>query len=133
MVKYRRTGSDVLTSVTSGAATLGIPNYGITVLTATSTNDWALAAPVAGIRKTLIVMPATSGTLRVVRLSSASSGDTITALGATGDAAITELNYNSTSLMMTELVGLSATQWKICYSTTGTPAAPSTGIVYQTS
>jgi hypothetical protein len=35
--------------------------------------------------------------------------------------------------MMTELLGLSAVQWKICYSTTGVPAAPSTGIVYQTS
>jgi hypothetical protein len=133
MVKYRRTGSDVLTNVTSGAGVQGIPNYGLTVLTATSTNDWALQAPVAGIRKTLVVMPATSGTLRVVRLSTASSGDTITALGATGDGVITELNYNSTSLMMTELVGLSAVQWKICYSTTGIPAAPSTGIVYQTS
>jgi hypothetical protein len=133
MVKYRRTGSDVLTVVTSGAGVQGIPNYGLTVLTATSTNDWAMQAPVAGIRKTLVVMPATSGTLRTVRLSTASSGDSITALGATGDGVITELNYNSTSLMMTELVGLSSVQWKICYSTTGTPASPSTGIVYQTS
>jgi hypothetical protein len=133
MVKYRRTGSDVLTVVTSGAGVQGIPNYGLTVLTATSTNDWAMQAPVAGIRKTLVVMPATSGTLRTVRLSTASSGDSITALGATGDGVITELNYNSTSLMMTELVGLSSVQWKICYSTTGTPASPSTGIIYQTS
>ncbi len=133
MVKYRRTGPEILTSVTTGAGVQGIPNFGITVLTATSTNDWAMQAPVAGIRKTLIVLPATSGTLRTVRLSTASSGDTITALGATGDAVITELNYNSTSLMMTELIGLSSVSWKICYSTTGTPTAPSTGIIYQTS
>jgi hypothetical protein len=133
MVKYRRTGSDVLTVVTSGAGVQGIPNYGLTVISATSTNDWAMQAPVAGVRKTLVVMPATSGTLRTVRLSTASSGDTITALGATGDGVITELNYNSTSLMMTEMIGLSAVQWKICYSTTGTPASPSTGIIYQTS
>lgn len=133
MVKYRRTGAEALTAVTSGGGTLGIPNYGITVISGTAAGDWAMQAPVAGIRKTLIVMPATSGTARVVKLSTTSSGDSITALGATGDGVITELNYNSTSLMMTEMVGLSATQWKICYSTTGTPAAPSTGIVYQTS
>jgi hypothetical protein len=133
MVKYRRTGSDVLTNVTSGAGVLGIPNYGLTVISATSTNDWAMQAPVAGLVKRIVVMPATSGTLRTIRLSSASSGDSITALGATGDGVITELNYNSTSLMYTELVGLSATQWKILYSTTGIPASPSTGIIYQTS
>jgi hypothetical protein len=133
MVKYRRTGSDVVTNVTTGGGTLGIPNYGLTIISATAANDFAMSAPVAGVRKTLVVFPATSGTIRQVRLSTASSGDSITALGATGDGVITELNYNSTSLMMTELLGLSATQWKICYSTTGTPAAPSTGIVYQTS
>jgi hypothetical protein len=133
MVKYRRTGSDVLTNITSGAGVLGIPNYGLTVISATAANDFAMSAPVAGIRKTIVVMPATSGTARVIKLSTTSSGDTITVLGATGDGVITELNYNSTSLMMTELVGLSATQWKVCYSTTGVPASPSTGIVYQTS
>jgi hypothetical protein len=133
MVKYRRTGSDVLTNVTSGGGVQGIPNYGLTVITATAANDFAMSAPVAGIRKTIVVYPATSGTIRQIRLSTASSGDSITVLGATGDGVITELNYNSTSLMMTELVGLSATQWKVCYSTTGVPAAPSTGIVYQTS
>jgi hypothetical protein len=133
MVKYRRTGSDMLTAITSGGGTLGIPNYGLTVITATAANDFAMSAPVAGIRKTLVVYPATSGTARVVKLSTTSSGDTISVLGATGDGVITELNYNSTSLMMTELVGLSSVQWKVCYSTTGVPAAPSTGIVYQTS
>jgi hypothetical protein len=131
MVKYRRTGSDALTSITSGGGVQGIPNYGMTVISATAANDFAMSAPVAGIRKTLVVMPATSGTIRTVRLATASSSEVVTALGATGDAVITELNYNSTSLMMTELVGLSAVQWKIVYSTTGTPAAPSTGIVYQ--
>jgi hypothetical protein len=133
MVKYRRTGSDVVTNVTTGGGTLGIPNYGLTIISATAANDFAMSAPVAGIRKTIVVFPATSGTIRQIRLSTASSGDSITALGATGDGVITELNYNSTSLMMTELLGLSAVQWKICYSTTGVPAAPSTGIVYQTS
>jgi hypothetical protein len=134
MVKYRKTGPDMLTSLSSSGGTLGIPNYGMTVITSTAAGDWAMSPPVAGCRKIIVLMPATAAGDRVVRLSTASSGDTITALNATGGVAtITELNFNATSGMAIELVGLNSTQWKILYSTTGIPAAPSTGILYQTS
>jgi hypothetical protein len=133
MVKYRISGGHPLTAVSSGGSTVGIPNYGVTILASTAAGDWALAAPVAGVRKILIVQPATSGTARIVKLSTTSSGDSITVLGNTGDSLTNEISFNSTGLMSLEMVGLSATSWKILNASSGIGAPVTTGITYQAS
>jgi hypothetical protein len=134
MVKYRISGGHPLTAVTSGGAVSGgIPNYGTSILASTAAGEWAMSAPVAGVRKTIIALPATSGTARVVKLSTTSSGDSITILGNTGDAVSNEINFNSTGLMSIEMVGVSATQWKVLNASSGIGAAITTGIAYQTS
>jgi hypothetical protein len=134
MVKYRISGGHPLTAVTSGGAVSGgIPNYGVTILASTAAGEWAMQAPVAGVFKTLIVLPATSGTARVVKLSTTSSGDSITVLGNTGDAVTNEISFNSTGLMSLQMVGISATQWKILNASSAIGAAITTGIGYQTS
>jgi hypothetical protein len=119
MVRYRKTGSEALVTATSGGGVLGIPNYGVSVITSTAAGDWAMSAPVAGANKTLIVHPATSGTARVVKLSTTSSGDSISLLGSTGEATANELHFTSTSIAVIQLVGLTTAQWKVMFVTTG--------------
>jgi hypothetical protein len=133
MVRYIRTGPQALVVASSSGGTLGIPNHGVSILASTAAGDWAMSPPVAGIMKTLIVQPATSGTTRVVKLSTTSSADSITIIGNTGDSVATEINFNSTGLMTVTMVGLSTAQWKILHASSGVGAALTTGIAYQTS
>lgn len=121
-----------LGTATTGSTVVSISNYGISLLSS-GANTWTLDAPTKGCVKTLIGLAAGTSTARLVKLSPVSSGDSVTVVqGGTSGVAATEILVATTDCFTIALYGLSETEWKVLYNTTG-HASPSTGITYQTS
>lgn len=114
---YFRTkqGGDVAVSLplpTSGGAALGIPNYGITQITATSADIYALNPPVAGVQKTLVIHQYSTTVFPVVRLS---TSNTVTILGGSTNLCMIKSAAGKSTIVPTviNMVGLNSTQWLI--------------------
>ena len=116
----------------TGSTAVTVPNYGVTLLSS-GANTWVLDAPTKGCMKILTGLAAGTSTARLVKLSPVSSGDSVTVVqGGTSGVSATEILVATTDCFTIALYGLSDTEWKVLYNTTG-HAAPSTGIVYQVS
>ena len=134
MVKYtgKTAGSPLATLGTSGGAIADTPYFGISVLTSAA-DIWTLEKPVVGCLKIITGLAAGTSNSRIIRLSTASSGDSVTLVqGGTSGVAATEIAVNTTDSFSIGLIGLSSNQWKTAWVTTG-HSAPTTGIVFQVS
>jgi hypothetical protein len=120
MVTYVRTGPmpQIAVGTTGAGATPDLPNHGVSLITATSSEVYTLAAPVAGVEKTIVFSVSSStGLTPIIRGSSA---QTVTFSGGTlGDntalptmfklAATRSTNVN----VVVGLVGLSSVTWAV--------------------
>ena len=108
-----------LTGRSSGKITL--PNYGVSNVSGITAAEMVLAAPVTGIRKTLVATNASSAAM-VVR---ASTGTTVKF-----NASATQITFNASTLgQCVELIGVNSTQWAITsiYPAASTGAGPTIG------
>ena len=98
---------------TTGGATADIPNYGISVITNTSAEVYALAAPTAGVQKTIVFHTYSTTALPAVRMSTATG--VVSILGkTTGRWLISSGAAKSTECAtVVQLMGVNSTSWVI--------------------
>jgi hypothetical protein len=120
-----------ITTGTTGAGTApSIPNYGVSVISATSSEVFVLQAPVAGVRKTLAFSGNSTANNAVVRLSTATGVVTFFNGTSTGATILTCAAARSTaSCQVVELIGMNSTSWMILnvFPCTTTPTAANMG------
>jgi hypothetical protein len=128
-----QTGSDVI-NITTGSTGAGtapsMPNWGVSVISATSSEVFVLQAPVAGVRKTLCFSGNSTANNAVVRLSTASGTVTFFNGTSTGQTILTCAAARSTaSCQVVELLGMNTTSWMITnvFPCTTTPTAANLG------
>lgn len=117
MVSYVRTGPNPNIAVgTTGGGVADLPNYGVSLITATSSEVATLRPPEAGIRKTLICNSSSTTITPLVRGSTAQTVTFASAMGANTAlptmftfAATRSTNMNT----VVELLGLSSVAWAI--------------------
>lgn len=127
-LRSKRAGEvEKFTRATTGTTRDTIDNYGITELDSTVANTYVLAAPVEGVRKTLICQTPTSAAL-VVRLTT-EAGTSVTV----GTTANTRITFNSTAQSVVELVGVNSTRWAVVSVYPDNVAENTTGTVFGTS
>lgn len=120
MVLYVRTGPMPFITASSGAAggSPVLPNFGVSVIAATSSDIYTLKPPQAGVEKTVIFdVSSSTGLTHVVRGSSA---QTVTFSGGTlgGNTALPTMfklaATRSTNMnVVVSLVGKSSVQWAV--------------------
>jgi hypothetical protein len=120
MVTYVRTGPipQIAVGTTGAGATPDLPNHGVSLITPTSSEVFTLAAPEAGVQKTIVFSVSSSTALTTtVRGSSAQtvtfSGGTLggnTALPTMFKLAVTRSTNMNT---IVDLVGLSSVTWAV--------------------
>jgi hypothetical protein len=119
MVTYVRTGPIPQIAVgTTGGAVTDLPNHGVSLITVTSSEIYSLAAPEAGVSKTIVFSVSSStGLTTTVRGSSA---QTVTFSGGTlgGNTALPTMfklaATRSTNMnVVVDLVGLSSVTWAV--------------------
>jgi hypothetical protein len=120
-----------ITTGTTGAGTApSMPNYGVSVISATSSEVFVLQAPVAGVRKTLAFAGNSTANNAVVRLSTTSGVVTFFNGTSTGQTILTCAAARSTaSCQVVELLGMNTTSWMILnvFPCTTTPTAANLG------
>lgn len=120
-----------ISSGTTGAGTApSMPNYGLSVLSATSSEVFVLEAPVRGIRKTIAFAGNSTANNPVVRLSTATGAVSFFNGATTGLTILTCAAARSTaSCQVVELVGINTTSWMITnvFPCTTTPTAANMG------
>jgi hypothetical protein len=120
-----------ITTGTTGAGTAPtMPNYGVSVISATSSEVFVLAAPTPGVRKTLAFSGNSTANNAVVRLSTASGVVTFFNGTSTGQSILTCAAARSTaSCQVVELIGMNSTSWMILnvFPCTTTPTAANMG------
>jgi hypothetical protein len=128
-----QTGSDVI-NITTGSTGAGtapsMPNWGVSVISATSSEAFNLQAPVAGVRKTLVFAGNSTANNAVVRLSTASGVVSFFNGATTGQSILTVAAARSTaSCQVVELLGMNTTSWVILnvFPVTTTPTAANLG------
>jgi hypothetical protein len=128
-----QTGSDVI-NITTGSTGAGtapsMPNWGVSVISATSSEVFVLQAPVAGVRKTLCFAGNSTANNAVVRISTASGVVSFFNGATTGQTIITCAAARSTaSCQVVELLGMNTTSWMITnvFPCTTTPTAANLG------
>lgn len=99
---------------TTGGAVVGMPNYGVSIVSATSTEVYTLAPPVAGCRKTIVCTSSSTGITPTIKLSSnAAQTVSLTQLG--GNQIATMFKFAATrstgAATVVELVGINSTSW----------------------
>jgi hypothetical protein len=128
-----RTGGEIVgisTGSTGAGAAPSIPNYGVSVLSATSSEVFVLQAPTAGVRKTLCFAGNSTANNAVVRLSTATGVVSFFNGTSTGQTIITCAAARSTaSCQIVELLGMNSTSWMITnvFPCTTTPTAANLG------
>lgn len=128
-----RTGGEVvgITTGSTGAGTApSIPNYGVSVISATSNEVYVLQPPTAGVRKTIAFAGNSTANNAVVRLSTATGVVSFFNGTSTGQTIITCAAARSTaSCQIIELLGMNATSWMITniFPCTTTPTAANMG------
>jgi hypothetical protein len=132
---YRKTKlaaeSVSISTGTTGAGTApSMPNYGISVLSATSSEVYVLQAPVQGVRKTICFAGNSTANNAVVRLSTATGVVSFFNGATTGLTIMTCAAARSTaSCQVVEMVGMNSTSWMILnvFPCTTTPTAANMG------
>jgi hypothetical protein len=102
-------------SGTSASAVRDFPGGGISVVTVTSSETYALEAPQTGRRKTIILNMYTT-TIAPEIWASTAAGGTVTFMG--GTTGYTKLKYvaagrSTVAATVIELVGINSTQWAV--------------------
>ena len=115
MTKYRKKFGDHNVGVgigSTGRTSADLPNSGISILLATSNEEYTLAAPTsAGIEKTLVSVNTVSAAGPTVWMS---TGTGITLSGATSLATATKMVFGaSTAPQCVKLVSLSSVLWVV--------------------
>ncbi len=115
--RMRSQGETQVQVGTTGGASVGMPNNGVSIVAATSSETYVLAPPVAGCRKTIICTSSSTTIIPAVKLSTnAAQTITITQLGGNAPAA-TMFRFAATrstaSVAVVELVGMNSTSWAI--------------------
>jgi hypothetical protein len=126
-------GSEVI-NITTGSTGAGtapsMPNWGVSVVSATSSEVFVLQAPVAGVRKTICFAGNSTANNAVVRLSTATGVVSFFNGASTGQTIITCAAARSTaSCQVVELLGMNSTSWMILnvFPCTTTPTAANLG------
>jgi hypothetical protein len=119
-ITYIRAGEQpaIAVGTTGAGATPDLPNHGVSVITATSSEVYTLMPPRAGVKKTIVFNGSSATTLApIVRGSSA---QTVTFSGGTlgGNTALPTMfklaATRSTKMAVSvELMGLSSTSWLV--------------------
>jgi hypothetical protein len=116
---------------TTGAGTApSMPNHGISVISATSSEVFVLQPPVAGIRKTICFAGNSTATNAVVRLSTGTGVVSFFNGATTGLTIMTCAAARSTvSCQVVDMVGMNTTSWMILnvFPATTTPTAGNMG------
>ena len=95
----------VQTLTTSGTE---VTNFGVSLLTGTTASiAYAMAAPVAGLTKHLVLNPSSSGVTHRCTVYTGSTGVSLNSTGAN------TLTLSTSALTAVSLVGLSATAWRV--------------------
>lgn len=120
-----------ISSGTTGSGTSpSIPNYGVSVLSATSSEVFVLQAPVQGVRKTICFAGNSTANNPVVRLSTATGVVSFFNGATTGLTIMTCAAARSTvSCQVVEMIGMNSTSWMILnvFPATTTPTAANMG------
>jgi hypothetical protein len=131
---YSRTNQAGAIQVTTGSTGAGaapsLPNYGVSVISATSSEVFVLQAPIAGVRKTICFAGNSTANNAVVRLSTATGVVSFFNGTSTGQTIITCAAARSTaSCQVVELLGMNSTSWMILnvFPCTTTPTAANLG------
>jgi hypothetical protein len=126
-------GSEVI-NITTGSTGAGtapsMPNWGVSVVSATSSEVFVLQAPVAGVRKTICFAGNSTANNAVVRLSTATGVVSFFNGASTGQTIITCAAARSTaSCQVVEMIGVNSTSWMILnvFPCTTTPTAANLG------
>jgi hypothetical protein len=128
-----RIGGEVVgitTGSTGAGAAPSLPNYGVSVISATSSEVFVLQTPVAGCRKTLCFAGNSTANNAVVRLSTATGVVSFFNGTSTGQTIITCAAARSTaSCQVVEMIGVNSTSWMILnvFPCTTTPTAANLG------
>jgi hypothetical protein len=128
-----RTGGEVVnitTGSTGAGAAPSIPNYGLSVISATSSEVFVLQPPVAGVRKTIAFSGNSTANNAVVRLSTATGVCSFFNGATTGLTIMTCAAARSTaSCQVVDMIGMNSTSWMILnvFPCTTTPTAANMG------
>lgn len=120
MVNYVRVAPQPtvdISKATTGGAVADLPNWGTSIITATSAEKWCLAPPEAGVEKTIIINSYSTTALPVVYLCT-NAAATISILGAsTNYKSINASAARSTAVAtVVKLIGVSSVQWAMVSS-----------------
>lgn len=116
---------------TTGGAVVGIPNWGVSVITATTAEVYVLAPPVAGCDKTIVFNTYSTTALPVVKLST-NAGQSVSIMGVSTNITVLKSAATKSTVFasVVQLKGLSSTQWLLVNAfpslgalTTGSTAA----------
>jgi hypothetical protein len=131
---YSRTNQAGAIQVTTGSTGAGaapsLPNHGVSVISATSSEVFVLQPPIAGVRKTLCFAGNSTANNAVVRLSTATGVISFFNGTSTGQTIITCAAARSTaSCQVVEMIGVNSTSWMILnvFPCTTTPTAANLG------
>lgn len=117
---------EVPTGSTGAGTAPSMPNHGVSIISATSSEVYVLMPPVAGCEKTLVFTSLTTTVVPVVRLSTATG--VVSLVGSTGNSIITLSAIRSTVFAtVVTLKGHNSTSWIL----TGVCPASSTLTVNQ--
>lgn len=117
-VTYNKGASgQVQTAVgTTGGAVLSMPNWGVSLVAATSTEVYVLAPPEAGVQKRLICTSSSTTITPTVRMAT-NAGQTVTLGGPGANVQNTILKFAATrstlAYTVVDLFGLSSVAWAI--------------------
>jgi hypothetical protein len=115
---YARTDQAGAVQVTAGATGAGVaasmPNYGTSIITASSADAFVLQAPVQGVKKRIIVNLLTTGAQPIIRTSTTSGGAPSIVGATTGINTITVTTARNVSApLVIDLEGFNSTSWVI--------------------
>ncbi len=104
----------VTLQTTGGAASGGLPNYGVSILASATAEKYVLAPPFAGVEKTIVMHDYTTGAQFQITGSTTGAG-TVTFMAKTTNLTFVNANaIRSTHVAsVVQLKGINSTQWLI--------------------
>lgn len=119
---------------TTGGAVADIANHGVTYITGTTVETYTLAAPVAGVRKTIVFNSSTTTLKPIIKTSTVGTGASFLGMAATGLNVMEFTSNRSTAhASVVEMVGVNTTGWLVTsifpFSTAPTAALSGGGVV----
>src|SRR5512139_211560 len=127
----RLSGEPQVALGTTGGAVVGISNWGVSVITATSAEVYVLQPPVAGCEKTLVFNTYSTTALPVVKLCT-NAAQSISLMGSSTNLTVLKSAATKSTVAATvvQLKGISSTQWLITnvFPNIGSVTTGSTGV-----